>query len=88
MTKASKAAKALQAKIRADELALSSAEFQRTAMAAKHNWLRAGVLGANDGLISTACLVLGVAAADSSRTAILTAGMAGLVAGAVSMVLG
>ena len=46
------------------------------------------VLGANDGLISTACLVLGVAAADSSRTAILTAGMAGLVAGAVSMALG
>lgn len=50
--------------------------------------LRAMVLGANDGLISTACLVLGVAAADSSRTAILTAGMAGLVAGAVSMALG
>jgi VIT1/CCC1 family predicted Fe2+/Mn2+ transporter len=46
------------------------------------------VLGANDGLISTACLVLGVAAANSSRTAILTAGMAGLVAGAVSMALG
>jgi VIT1/CCC1 family predicted Fe2+/Mn2+ transporter len=46
------------------------------------------VLGANDGIISTACLVLGVAAADSSRTAILTAGMAGLVAGAVSMALG
>jgi VIT1/CCC1 family predicted Fe2+/Mn2+ transporter len=50
--------------------------------------LRAMVLGANDGLISTACLVLGVAAADSSRTAILTAGIAGLVAGAVSMALG
>lgn len=50
--------------------------------------LRAMVLGANDGLISTACLVLGVAAANSSRTAILTAGMAGLVAGAVSMALG
>lgn len=50
--------------------------------------LRAMVLGANDGIISTACLILGVAAADSSRTAILTAGMAGLVAGAVSMGLG
>lgn len=50
--------------------------------------LRAVVLGANDGLISTACLVLGVAAANSSRSAILTAGMAGLVAGAVSMALG
>lgn len=46
------------------------------------------VLGANDGIISTAALVLGVAAADSSRTAILTAGVAGLVAGAVSMGLG
>jgi len=46
------------------------------------------VLGANDGIISTACLILGVAAADATRNAILTAGMAGLVAGAVSMGLG
>jgi VIT1/CCC1 family predicted Fe2+/Mn2+ transporter len=46
------------------------------------------VLGANDGIISTAALLLGVAAADASRTALLTAGMAGLVAGAVSMGLG
>lgn len=46
------------------------------------------VLGANDGIISTACLILGVAAADATRTNILTAGMAGLVAGAVSMALG
>ena len=51
-------------------------------------WLRAMVLGANDGIISTAALVLGVAAANSSRNAILTAGLAGLVAGAVSMALG
>lgn len=50
--------------------------------------LRAMVLGANDGIISTACLILGVAAADATRTSILTAGMAGLVAGAVSMALG
>jgi len=50
--------------------------------------LRASVLGANDGIISTACLVLGVAAAGASRNAILTAGMAGLVAGSVSMALG
>lgn len=50
--------------------------------------LRAMVLGANDGIISTACLVLGVAAAEASRSAILTAGMAGLVAGATSMALG
>lgn len=51
-------------------------------------WLRAMVLGANDGIISTAALLLGVAAADGSRAAILTAGMAGLVAGAISMALG
>ena len=51
-------------------------------------WLRASVLGANDGIISTAALVLGVAAADSSRSAILTAGIAALVAGSVSMALG
>lgn len=51
-------------------------------------WLRAMVLGANDGIISTAALLLGVAAADAGRTAILTAGTAGLVAGAVSMGLG
>lgn len=51
-------------------------------------WIRASVLGANDGIISTAALILGVAAADSSRTAILTAGVAGLTAGALSMGLG
>lgn len=51
-------------------------------------WLRAMVLGANDGIISTAALLLGVAAANSTRNALLTAGMAGLVAGAVSMALG
>ena len=50
--------------------------------------LRAMVLGANDGIISTACLILGVAAANADRPAILTAGIAGLVAGAVSMALG
>ena len=46
------------------------------------------VLGANDGIVSTAALLLGVAAADSGRDAILTAGIAGLVAGAISMALG
>ena len=50
--------------------------------------LRAMVLGANDGIVSIACLVLGVAASDASRNAILTAGTAGLVAGAASMALG
>jgi VIT1/CCC1 family predicted Fe2+/Mn2+ transporter len=52
------------------------------------NWLRAGVLGANDGIVSTAGLVVGVAAATPHTGPILTAGVAGLVAGAVSMALG
>ncbi|CQD17983.1 integral membrane protein [Mycobacterium europaeum] len=52
------------------------------------NWLRAGVLGANDGIVSTAGIVVGVAAATMERAPILTAGSAGLVAGAVSMALG
>jgi len=51
-------------------------------------WLRAAVLGANDGILSTASLITGVAAADSSRTGILLAGVAGLVAGAMSMAAG
>ena len=51
-------------------------------------WLRAGVLGANDGLISTASLVLGVAASGTSRSAVLIAGVAGLVAGSMSMAAG
>jgi len=49
------------------------------------NWLRAGVLGANDGIVSTAGIVVGVAGATSDRTAILVAGVAGLAAGALSM---
>jgi VIT1/CCC1 family predicted Fe2+/Mn2+ transporter len=51
-------------------------------------WLRAAVLGANDGILSTAGLVVGVAAADASRGQIVTAGVAGLVAGALSMAAG
>jgi len=51
-------------------------------------WLRAAVLGANDGIVSTAALVVGVAAADSGRTSILVAGLAGMVAGAMSMAAG
>lgn len=57
-------------------------------MATRLNWLRAGVLGANDGIVSVAGIVVGVAAATSNSTAILTAGVAGLAAGAVSMALG
>ena len=57
-------------------------------LTARLNWLRAGVLGANDGIISTAGLVIGVAAATTDAGEIATAGFAGLVAGAVSMALG
>ncbi|BDY32284.1 integral membrane protein [Mycolicibacterium mageritense DSM 44476 = CIP 104973] len=57
-------------------------------VASKLNWLRAGVLGANDGIVSTAGIVVGVAAATAERSPILTAGIAGLAAGAVSMALG
>jgi VIT1/CCC1 family predicted Fe2+/Mn2+ transporter len=52
------------------------------------NWLRAAVLGANDGIVSTAGLVVGVAGATTDRTAILVAGIAGLFAGAMSMAAG
>jgi len=51
-------------------------------------WLRAAVLGANDGILSTASLVLGVAAAHGTRSSVLVAGVAGLVAGAMSMAAG
>jgi len=51
-------------------------------------WLRAAVLGANDGIVSTASLIIGVAAADASRGDVLLAGVAGLVAGTMSMAAG
>lgn len=60
-------------------------ELHRTA---RVGWLRAAVLGANDGLISTASLVVGVAASGAGRDAVLIAGIAGLVAGAMSMAAG
>lgn len=52
------------------------------------NWLRAAVLGANDGIVSTAGLVVGVAGATDARAALLTAGLAGLLAGSMSMAAG
>jgi len=57
-------------------------------IAHKLNWLRAGVLGANDGIVSVAAIVVGVAGATSTVAPILTAGVAGLVGGAISMALG
>ena len=51
-------------------------------------WLRAAVLGANDGIVSTASLVVGVAASNATHAGVLVAGVAGLVAGAMSMAAG
>ncbi|MEW2462100.1 MULTISPECIES: VIT1/CCC1 transporter family protein [Microbacterium] len=59
-----------------------------TGVGQRLNWLRAGVLGANDGIVSVASLVVGVAGATTDNAALLTAGVAGLVGGAISMALG
>jgi VIT1/CCC1 family predicted Fe2+/Mn2+ transporter len=66
-------------------MALRHLERHRTA---RIGWLRAAVLGANDGIVSTASLVIGVAAAGSSQGTVLVSGVAGLVAGAMSMAAG
>ncbi|WP_426624131.1 VIT1/CCC1 transporter family protein [Leifsonia sp. McL0607] len=63
-------------------------EPHREGLAQRLNWLRAGVLGANDGIVSVAAVVVGVASATSSVPAIVTAGLAALVGGAISMALG
>lgn len=60
-------------------------ELHRTS---RIGWLRAAVMGANDGIVSTASLLVGVAASDATRDALLVAGVAGLVAGAMSMAAG
>jgi VIT1/CCC1 family predicted Fe2+/Mn2+ transporter len=65
--------------------ALQHHEPHASNVAGRLNWLRAGVLGANDGIVSVAGLVVGVAGATTDRVVILTAGLAGLVAGALSM---
>ncbi|MFJ1938212.1 VIT family protein [Kitasatospora sp. NPDC088160] len=63
-------------------------ESHGRALGRRLNWLRAGVLGANDGVVSTAGLVIGVAGATTSHIALLTAGLAGLLAGSMSMAVG
>ncbi|WP_054953694.1 VIT1/CCC1 transporter family protein [Flaviflexus massiliensis] len=63
-------------------------ESKADGLSSKLNWLRAGVLGANDGIVSTAGIVMGVAGAAISDQALLAAGVAGLVAGAISMGVG
>lgn len=67
---------------------LAHAEAHEGALGTRLNWLRAAVLGANDGIVSTAGLVVGVAGATDSRGALLTAGLAGLLAGSMSMAAG
>jgi len=63
-------------------------EPHNAGIAGRLNWLRAGVLGANDGIVSVAAIVVGVAGATSDLAPIFTAGAAGLVGGAISMALG
>src|SRR3954468_6101363 len=67
------------------ETAVQHAHEPHQGVGGKLNWLRAGVLGANDGIVSVAGIVVGVAGATADRLPILTAGIAGLVAGAFSM---
>ncbi len=64
---------------------MNNTELHRTH---RIGWLRAAVLGANDGIVSTASLVVGVAAAEATRSSVLVAGMAGMVAGAMAMAAG
>jgi VIT1/CCC1 family predicted Fe2+/Mn2+ transporter len=68
-----------------DEKLIAAQEFQKTSMASKLNWLRAGVLGANDGIMSTSGILMGVAGATSDAATILFTGIAAVVAGSISM---
>lgn len=69
-----------------DAQVVASEEFQKTQMANKLNWLRAGVLGANDGIMSTSGIVMGIAGSPNATSAqIILAGVAALVAGSISM---
>ncbi|MDT4924235.1 MAG: vacuolar iron transporter family protein [Pseudonocardiales bacterium] len=77
-----------QMRAAADSWPTHAAEQHSAGTSGRLNWLRAGVLGANDGIVSVAGIVVGVAGATSARGPIFTAGLAGLVAGAVSMSLG
>lgn len=74
--------------MRSVEDKLDHDEPHAAGMAGRLNWLRAGVLGANDGIVSTAGLVIGVAGATGKTSVIVTAGVAGVAAGALSMAVG
>jgi len=73
------------AAVELDEQLIASTEFQKAAMASKLNWLRAGILGANDGIMSTSGLLMGVAGATTDAQTILFTGVAAVVAGSISM---
>ncbi len=66
----------------------TTAEQPSTAIASKLNWLRAGVLGANDGIVSTSSIIFGVAGASASHSSVVLAGIAAIAAGAMSMAAG
>ncbi|WP_035794118.1 VIT1/CCC1 transporter family protein [Kitasatospora mediocidica] len=71
-----------------DNETVAGADADSGALGVRLNWLRAGVLGANDGVVSTAGLVVGVAGATASSTVLLASGLAGLLAGSLSMASG
>lgn len=72
----------------AAQIAFSEQEPHSESNVAKLNWLRAAVLGADDGIVSIAGLIMGVAGATNSQTVIIAAGIAGILAGAISMAAG
>ncbi len=72
----------------ASDLSLPTAEHDDAASAARLNWLRAGLLGANDGIVSVAAVLVGVAGAGAGTGPVMAAGTAALVGGAISMALG
>ncbi len=67
---------------------ISHTEVQNSSSSAKLNWLRASVLGANDGIVSVSAVIVGMAGATNSKSLVLTAGVAAVVAGALSMAVG
>jgi VIT1/CCC1 family predicted Fe2+/Mn2+ transporter len=78
----------MTSKLGPGEAASSETQPHHGSVANKFIWLRAAVLGANDGIVSTAGIVIGVAAATAERGPVLTAGIAGLAAGALAMAVG
>jgi VIT1/CCC1 family predicted Fe2+/Mn2+ transporter len=74
--------------LRSADAGTTSTAALSASLASRLNWLRAGVLGANDGIVSVAAIVVGVAGAGGATPAIVAAGAAGLVGGAISMALG